>query len=304
MGAAAIPRELRSCHHCSVPPVTASVIRAAEPASRPAHSALPPLPDPFQLAGLLLAGGVGGFINTVSASGGVVAVPAMLELGLPAELANGTNRLSAAISTLTATVRFHQAGVIPWGTALQLVPAIVLGSLAGALVGSALEPAGALLAVAVSLVIVLVLLLARPQRWLQGAEDLGEELRVTPLLHLVMLAIGFWTGFISLGSGTMTLLALAWFGRQDLGRANHVKIVLRAAGCLVALVVFAARLQVAWGWAVPLSLAGMVGALIGSKLALGEQASRWIYGTLITVIGLELLLILTRQGGSMAGWAF
>jgi uncharacterized membrane protein YfcA len=91
--------------------------------------ALPPLPDPFQLAGLLLAGGVGGFINTVSASGGVVAVPAMIELGLPVELANGTNRLSAAISTLTATVRFHQAGVIPWGPALQLVPAIVLGSL-------------------------------------------------------------------------------------------------------------------------------------------------------------------------------
>ena len=266
--------------------------------------ALPPLPDPYQLVGLLLAGGMGGFINTVSASGGVVAVPAMIELGLPAELANGTNRLSAAISTLTATVRFHQAGVIPWGTALQLVPAIVIGSLAGALVGSGLDPAGALLAVAASLVIVLVLLLARPQRWLQGSEGLGEELQVTPLLHLVMVAIGFWTGFISLGSGTMTLLALAWFGRQDLARANHVKIVLRAAGCLVALAVFAARLQVAWAWAVPLSLAGMVGALIGSKVALGERASRWIYGTLIAVIGLELLLILTREGGSVAGWAF
>jgi uncharacterized membrane protein YfcA len=72
----------------------------------------------------------------------------------------------------------------------------------------------------------------------------------------------------------------------------------------VALVVFTARLQVAWGWAVPLSLAGMVGALIGSRVALGEQASRWIYGSLITVIGLELLLILTRQSGSVAGWAF
>ncbi len=266
--------------------------------------ALPPLPDPDQLVGLVLAGGVGGFINTVSASGGVVVVPAMIELGLPAELANGTNRLSAAISTLTATLRFHQAGVIPWGTALPLVPAIVLGALAGALVGSGLDPAGALLAVVVSLLIVLVLLLARPQRWLQGAEGLGEQLQLTPLLHLVMLAIGFWTGFISLGSGTMTLLALAWFGRQDLARANHVKIVLRAAGCLVALVVFAARLQVDWGWAVPLSLAGMVGALIGSKVALGEQASRWIYATLIGVIGLELLLLLTRQGGAMAIWAF
>ena len=118
-----------------------------------------------------------------------------------------------------------------------------------------------------------------------------------------MLAIGFWTGFISLGSGTMTLLALAWFGRQELSRANHVKIVLRAAGSLVALVVFVARLQVAWTWAVPLTLASMLGALIGSKVALGEQASRWIYVTLIAVIGLELLLFLSPYRQILASWA-
>jgi uncharacterized membrane protein YfcA len=266
-------------------------------------SVLLSLPAPHQLLGLVLVGGLAGFINTVSASGGVVAVPGMIGLGLSADLANGTNRLSAAISTLTATVRFHQAGVIPWGVALQLVPAIVLGSLGGALVGSSLDPGGALLAVTASLVVVLVLLLARPQRWLQGAENLGETLQVTPVLQLAMLAIGFWTGFISLGSGTMTLLALAWFGRQNLARANHVKIVLRAAGCLVALIVFMVRFQVAWSWALPQSLAGMLGALIGSKVALGEQASRWIYGTLIAVLGLELLLILTPPIGTLAGWA-
>ena len=259
-------------------------------------------PDPLQLAGLVLAGLAGGFINTVSASGGVVALPAMVALGLPTELANGTNRLSAAVSTITATWKFHQAGVIPWATALRLVPAIVVGSLAGALVGSGLDPAGAQLAVAASLAMVLVLLLARPQRWIDP-ESSAAELQLTPLLHLVMLAIGFWTGFISLGSGTMTLLALAWFGRQELSRANHVKIVLRAAGSLVALVVFVARLQVAWSWAVPLTLASMVGALIGSKVALGEQASRWIYITLVGVIGLELLLFLSPYRQILAAWA-
>lgn len=225
----------------------------------------------------------------------------MIELGLPADLANGTNRLSATISTVTATLRFHQAGVIPWNVALQLLPAIVLGSLGGALVGSSLDPDRALLAVAASLLVVLVLLLARPQRWLEGAEDLGETLQVTVALQLAMLVIGFWTGFISLGSGTMTLLALAWLGRQDLARANHVKIVLRAAGCLVALMVFMVRFQVAWTWALPQSLGGMVGALIGSRVALGEQAGRWIYGTLIAVIGLELMLILSRHGGMAGG---
>jgi hypothetical protein len=72
---------------------------------------------------------------------------------------------------------------------------------------------------------------------------------------------------------------------------------------LVALVVFVARLQVAWTWAVPLTLASMLGALIGSKVALGEQASRWIYATLIAVIGLELLLFLSPYRQILASWA-
>jgi uncharacterized membrane protein YfcA len=72
----------------------------------------------------------------------------------------------------------------------------------------------------------------------------------------------------------------------------------------VALVVFAWRWQVAWTWALPLSAASTLGALIGSRLALGEQANRWIYGTLLGVIGVEMLLILGQWGGSFADWAF
>jgi hypothetical protein len=47
----------------------------------------------------------------------------------------------------------------------------------------------------------------------------------------------------------------------------------------------------------------MVGALIGSKVALGEQASRWIYITLVGVIGLELLLFLSPYRQILAAWA-
>jgi hypothetical protein len=47
----------------------------------------------------------------------------------------------------------------------------------------------------------------------------------------------------------------------------------------------------------------MLGALIGSKVALGEQASRWIYATLIAVIGLELLLFLSPYRQILASWA-
>ena len=247
--------------------------------------------EQLSATGLVALVGVGllaGFINTVAASGGTVAVPAMIELGLEADLANGTNRLSALSSSLTATVRFHQAGVIPWLITARLALPVGAGAMAGAWAASRLNARGAELAVAASLLVVLVLLLVRPGRWLAEGHQ-PRPLNGSPLLSLSLGAIGFWSGFISLGAGSMTLLALVLIGGQSLRQANVVKVVLRLISSALALVIFLLRGQVLWSWALPLALSSSVGALIGSRVALGDQASRWIYNTLLVVIGAEVL---------------
>lgn len=237
---------------------------------------------------LMAVGLLAGFINTVAASGGTVAVPAMIELGLEADLANGTNRLSAMSSSLTATWRFHRAGVIPWPITARLAIPVGFGAMLGAWAASRLNARGAELAVAASLLVVLALLLIRPSRWLAaGIED--RPLTASSLLLLTLGAIGFWSGFISLGAGSMALMALVLIGGQSLRQANVIKVVLRLVSSGLALFIFLWRGQVLWHWALPLALASSVGALIGSKVALGEEASRWIYNTLLLVIGGEVI---------------
>lgn len=245
------------------------------------------------LLALIAVGLLAGFINTVAASGGTVAVPAMIELGLEADLANGTNRLSAMTSSLTATWRFHQAGVIPWPVTVQLAIPVGGGAMFGAWAASHLNARGAELAVAVSLLVVLVLLLARPGRWL-AANTEALPLRSSLLLSLTLGGIGFWSGFISLGAGSMTLMALVLIGGQSLREANVIKVVLRLVSSGLALLIFLLRGQVLWPWALPLAIASSVGALIGSRVALGEEASRWIYNTLLLVIGAEVIRLLLR----------
>ena len=240
------------------------------------------------LGALIAVGLLAGFINTVAASGGTVAVPAMIELGLEADLANGTNRLSAMSSSLTATWRFHRAGVVPWPITIRLALPVGSGAMLGAWAASRLNARGAELAVAASLLVVLVLLLARPGRWLVAGNEI-PALTNSPLLSLSLGAIGFWSGFISLGAGSMTLMALVLIGRQSLRQANVIKVVLRLVSSGLALVIFLLRGQVLWDWALPLALASSLGALIGSRVALGEQASRWIYNTLLVVIGGEVI---------------
>jgi hypothetical protein len=56
----------------------------------------------LQLATLAAAGLLGGFVNTLAGGGSLVTLPALLLLGLPADVANGTNRVGVLAQSLVA----------------------------------------------------------------------------------------------------------------------------------------------------------------------------------------------------------
>src|SRR5258708_8667556 len=56
----------------------------------------------FQPVALGLAGLVGGFVNTLAGGGSLVTLPALLLLGLPADVANATNRVGVLAQSLVA----------------------------------------------------------------------------------------------------------------------------------------------------------------------------------------------------------
>src|SRR5690606_34266820 len=63
------------------------------------------------LWGALLAAGVAaGFVNTLAGGGSLLTLPALMLLGLPANVANGTNRLAVAAQSLSGVIAFHRQG--------------------------------------------------------------------------------------------------------------------------------------------------------------------------------------------------
>lgn len=54
----------------------------------------------------------------------------LLALGLPPELANGTNRLPLPVGLSTAFCRFQRAVAIPSRFTLRLLPVVLLSALA------------------------------------------------------------------------------------------------------------------------------------------------------------------------------
>ena len=68
-----------------------------------------------------------GFVDSVAGGGGLISLPACYLAGLPPVLAAGTNKLSACLGTLAASIRFVHGGWVQLTVAvLALLPVIFL----------------------------------------------------------------------------------------------------------------------------------------------------------------------------------
>ena len=81
---------------------------------------------------LLAGGAVAGALNTLASSGSAITLPLLILLGIPPGVANGTNRLSVLLGSLSAVISFQKSGSIPWKKAFRLSIPLALGSVLGA----------------------------------------------------------------------------------------------------------------------------------------------------------------------------
>ena len=81
---------------------------------------------------LVAIGGVAGFINVLSSGGSMLTLPLMMFLGLPAQVANGTNRVAITLQSVTAVGSFLRAGHSNLAVSIRLSIPAVAGSLLGA----------------------------------------------------------------------------------------------------------------------------------------------------------------------------
>lgn len=247
-----------------------------------------------ELIVIVVAGVVSGFINTLASSGSAVTLPLMILIGLPATIANGTNRLPILAGSIAALVTFHRAGVIDWKNGALLSIPVVAGTIAGAALASVLNAKTMGWAVIVAVVAALVMLLSNPKRFLRPAAEGGP--RVGLLAMAVFVPIGVWAGFIVLDSATYMLLGLVVVVGYDLIRANGIKSLFLLWISLASLLVFAVEGEMNWRVGLWLSAGSVIGAWVGGLLATKEWAKVWVFRLLIVVILAEIAQLLHRFG--------
>lgn len=208
------------------------------------------------------AGLVAGVINTLAGGGTLLTVPVLVYFGLPATVANGTNRVGLVLQTFFASRSFRREGFDALAETLPIVLPAVVGSLLGAMVASQMSSAIFERIFGVAMIGLLVPIL-------RGQKKLAEPSSETrsPLANAVLfLAIGFYGGAIQAGVGIFVIAALARSG-LDLVRANAIKVILVGALTLVALPVFILNGQVHWPYALATATGFALGGELGARAA-------------------------------------
>src|SRR5262245_57760944 len=151
------------------------------------------------LAAVPVTGFAAGFINTLAGSGSLLTLPVLILLGLPANVANGTNRVGVLLQNVVAVATFRRHGALDAKGAWRLIVPAVAGSLVGAALAVDLDEALLRRIIAVLMLVMLGVMLLRPERWL--AEHKRERAAPAWVEIPLFFAIGFHGGFIQVGVG-------------------------------------------------------------------------------------------------------
>lgn len=226
---------------------------------------------------LSVTGFVAGIINTMAGGGSNLTLPALMMLGLPADVANATNRVGVFMQSLVGARGFHAHGQMPLQDLKGILIPTLSGGLAGAVLASwmpttILKPVLLLTMISMSVVI-----LIRPSVVIPGPDEPHKWVRDHRSSFVMLFIAGIYGGFVQAGVGFVLIAAIAGGLRYDLVKTNALKVVCTLAFTSVALAVFIARGQVSWLPGLVLAIATMAGAQIGVRMAMkvSQRFMKW-----------------------------
>ncbi len=245
------------------------------------------MPFWLELIALAVAGLVAGAINVIAGGGSFLTLPLLIFFGLPASLANGTNRVGVMSQNIAGVIGFHRHGAVAWKWALVASIPALAGAALGVWAALAVPEFAFRRILSVAMVVVTVWSLVN-----QGRKPAGPRHLKPPTHWFVVLGffvVGLYGGFIQAGVGFL-VLAITTAAGMDLVRGNAVKLLCVMLLTVLSLVVFAGAGQVDWPRGLALAAGNWAGAVIGVRMAV-LKGHAWLEKVVTATVILFAILL-------------
>lgn len=238
---------------------------------------------------LIAAGFAAGFINTLAGGGTLLTLPALIFMGLPPNVANGTNRIAIFLQTGAGVLGFKSKGVSTQPFSIYLAIPALLGSFIGAEYASHIDGEAFKDILSVIMIAVVIAIVFKPKAKIA---DLQERLtgKYLWISMIIFFFLGIYGGFINAGIGFLMLLVLPYLNRMSLVRSNATKVFVVFIYTISAIITFWYNGLIDWKYGLILAIGNVSGAWIGSRWSVkkGDGVVKIFLVVMVTAMAIKL----------------
>lgn len=239
---------------------------------------------------ILLTGSFSSFVGTAVGGIGLLVVPALVFVGLPAQIAVGTTRVGLMAGNVTSLYQFHRSKKIDYSIAVPLLIVSAIGAYIGsrALLITPSETVEKLFGF-----FVLCIVAASLFRKDIGVTKQSRPSRMVQWLgYSLLFLISIISAYFSAGTGLLGRSVLMHcFGQTFLESAGTRKLQSAAIG-ITSVTVYISNGIVNWPFAVTLLIGTALGSYTGAAYAIkkGDSWVRKLFIAAVVLSAIELLL--------------
>jgi hypothetical protein len=238
----------------------------------------------YQYIIAIVGGTFAGAINTLAGNGSAITLTILTEvIGLPGNMANGTNRVGVLTQSWASTFAFYRHGKINIQKSKVYIICTVIGAIAGVILAIWVSNEQFKSVFSYLMILMLFIILVKPKRWLIETDNSTKpNLLITVPLFL---ALGFYGGFIQMGMGVFFLAIMVLGAKHSLLDANVIKSLVVALYTIVVIAIFHWKGLVDWKVGAILAIGQTAGGYFTAHYAARyESINLWAHRLLVVVV--------------------
>lgn len=213
-------------------------------------------------AAYFVLGAIVSLINSIAGGGSTLSLPIMIFLGLPATVANGTNRIGLIIGNFSSAFNLARHGYLNKRIFFQLLTPTILGALIGAcfLVRIGDKMFQAILAVVICLVVVM----SNLHKDILGKPPAEPPKKLTLKGAFGFFAIAIYGCIVQVGVGFVQIFGLTRYTGLDPIHVNAIKNALTNVFLLISTITLGISGKINWPIAIIMAAGAWFGGYLGS----------------------------------------
>ncbi|MEU4099350.1 sulfite exporter TauE/SafE family protein [Streptomyces tanashiensis] len=235
---------------------------------------------------------IGVSLGILGGGGSILTVPILVYLaGQDTKEAIATSLFVVGATSLAALIPHAWVHRVRWKTGLLFGAFSMAGAYAGGRLAEYIPGTILLIAFALMMLATAFAMLRKPR---DGAKKATRPAhRDLPLKHIAVegLVVGAVTGLVGSGGGFLVVPALAILGGLPMGIAVGTSLLVIAMKSFAGLAGHLSGVSIDWGLALTVTVAAVIGSLIGARLAgrIPQDALRKTFGWFVVVMGVFVL---------------